>query len=57
MKSDEKDKKWNLKFKNIFSQKILSSTWEKEGMEVSLSIIISNLFIIIFIYKDNFQKR
>ena len=57
MKSDEKNKKWNQKFKNIFSQRILSSTWEKEGMEVSLSNIISNSFIINFIYKDNFQKR
>jgi hypothetical protein len=57
MKSDEKNKKWNQKFKNIFSQRILSSTWEKEGMEVSLSNIISNSFTINFIYKDNFQKR
>ena len=57
MKSDEKNKKWNQKFKNIFSPKILSSTWEKEGMEVSLSNIISNSFTINFIYKDNFQKR
>jgi hypothetical protein len=57
MKSDDKNKKWNQKFKNIFSPKILSSTWEKEGMEVSLSIVIINLKIIIFIYKDNFQKR
>ena len=57
MKSDEKNKKWNQKFKNIFSPKILSSTWEREGMEVSLSFVIINLKIIIFIYKDNFQKR
>jgi len=57
MKSDDKNKKWNQKFKNIFSPKILSSTWEKEGMEVSLSFVIIKLKIIIFIYKDNFQKR
>ena len=35
MKSDEKNKKINQKFKNVFSQKVLSATWEKEGMEVS----------------------
>ena len=33
--SDEKTKKLNQKFKNVFNQKILSSTWEKEGIEVS----------------------
>ena len=57
MKSDEKNKKWNQKFKNIFNQKILSSTWEKEGMEVSIILLIIYNLIIIFIYKDNFQKR
>jgi hypothetical protein len=31
---EEKNKKFNQKFKNIFSQSILSSKWEKEGMEV-----------------------
>ena len=31
----EKEKKFKQKFKNIFDQKILSATWEKEGMEVS----------------------
>jgi hypothetical protein len=49
MTSEEKKKKWNQKFKNIFSPNILSATWEKEGMEVSKNKII--------IYKDNFQKR
>jgi len=34
-KDDEKNKKFNQKFKNIFIQSILSSKWEKEGMEVS----------------------
>ena len=32
---EEKNKKFNQKFKNIFSQSILSSKWEKEGIEVS----------------------
>ena len=35
MKNNEKNKKLNQKFKNVFNQKILSATWEKEGMEVS----------------------
>jgi hypothetical protein len=35
MKNDEKTKKLNQKFKNVFNPKILSATWEKEGMEVS----------------------
>ena len=35
MSKDEKDKKFKQKFKNIFEPKILNSTWEKEGMEVS----------------------
>jgi hypothetical protein len=30
----DKDKKFKQKFKNIFDPKILSATWEKEGMEV-----------------------
>jgi len=34
-KDEEKNRKFNQKFKNIFSQSILSSKWEKEGMEVS----------------------
>jgi hypothetical protein len=33
---DEKNKKLNQKFKNVFSPNILSATWEKEGMEVSI---------------------
>ena len=37
MKNDDKNKKWNQIFKNIFNQNILSATWEKEGMEVSNS--------------------
>ena len=36
MKNEEKIKKINQKFKNIFSQNVLSATWEKEGMEVSI---------------------
>jgi len=32
---EEKNKKFSQKFKNIFSQSILSSKWEKEGIEVS----------------------
>ena len=34
-KDEEKNKKFNQKFKNIFSQSILSSKWEKEDMEIS----------------------
>ena len=49
MSNDEKSKKLNQKFKNVFSPKTLSATWEKDGMEVSKNKII--------IYKDNFQKR
>jgi hypothetical protein len=38
MSKQDKDKykKFKQKFKNIFDQKILSATWEKEGMEVRL---------------------
>ena len=53
MANIEKDKKFKQKFKNIFPPKILSATWEREGMEVSNHK--NNL--IIFYYKDNFQKR
>ena len=42
MSKEEKNKKWNKIFKNTFSQKILSSSWEKEGMEVRNSINILN---------------
>ena len=49
----DKDKKFRQKFKNIFSPKILSATWEKEGMEVSSR---KNNFSNIY-NKDNFQKR
>ena len=35
MSKQDKDKKFKQKFKNIFNAKILSATWEKEGMEVS----------------------
>ena len=52
MNDEEKNKKLNQKFKNIYSPKILSASWEKDGMEVS-NIIIKYIFII----KDNFQKR
>ena len=47
-----KDKKFKLKFKNIFEPKILSSTWDREGMEVSVKIIFN-----ILNNKDNIQKR
>ena len=49
----EKEKKFKLKFKNIYDQKILSANWEREGMEVSYAKFN---YIIIF-NKDNFQKR
>ena len=42
-KGKEKDRKFKLKFKNIFEPKILSSSWENEGMEVSVNYIF-NLF-------------
>ena len=35
MSNEERNKKINEKFKNIFSQSILSSKWDKEGVEVS----------------------
>ena len=35
MANIERDKKFKQKFKNIFPPKILSATWEREGMEVS----------------------
>jgi hypothetical protein len=43
----EKEKKFKQKFKNIFDQKILSATWEKEGMEVSYNNKI-NIYIIYY---------
>ena len=49
----EKEKKFKLKFKNIFEPKILSSSWDREGMEVSYA----KLNYIIIFKKDNFQKR
>jgi hypothetical protein len=52
MSNDEKSKKLNQKFKNVFSPKTLSATWEKDGMEVSILIIKYNYYI-----KDYFQKR
>ena len=48
---DEKNKKLNQKFKNVFSPNILSATWEKEGMEVSINIIN------IFHYCNYYNKR
>jgi len=53
MSNAEKDKKFKQKFKNIFNPKILSATWEKEGMEVRF--YKNNLFK--FYNEDNFQKR
>ena len=41
-KVEEKNKKFNQRFKNIFSQSILSSKWEKEGIEVRNSIYYYN---------------
>ena len=45
MSNDEKNKKLNQKFKNVFSHKILSATWEKDGIEVSILIIKHNYYI------------
>ena len=52
-KEKEKAQKFKQKFKNIFEPKILSSTWEREGMEVS----IKNIYNSKFNNKDNIQKR
>ena len=52
MSNEEKNKNLKQKFKNIYGPKILSATWEKDGMEVSNITIKYN-----FIIKDNFQKR
>ncbi len=52
MSKQDKDKKFKQKFKNIFEPKILSSTWDREGMEVSVKIIFN-----ILNNKDNIQKR
>jgi hypothetical protein len=38
MTKEERNKKMNEKFKNIFSKDILSSKWDKEGVEVSCII-------------------
>ena len=38
MANKERNKKINEKFKNIFDKNILSSKWDKEGVEVSLII-------------------
>ena len=35
MESKAENKKWNKIFKNVFTPKVISSTWKKEGMEVS----------------------
>ena len=35
MANKERNKKINEKFKNIFDKNILSSKWDKEGVEVS----------------------
>ena len=43
MKNEEKNNKLNQKLKTVFSQKVLSATWEKEGMEVS-NIFHKHLF-------------
>ena len=53
MSNIEKDKKFKLKFKNIFDSEILKATWEKDGMEVSFHLV--NFYIIN--KKDNIQKR
>ena len=42
-KEKEKDRKFRQKFKNIFEPKILSSSWDREGMEVSVKNIF-NIF-------------
>jgi len=38
MSNKERNKKINEKFKNIFDKSILSSNWDKEGVEVSFII-------------------
>jgi hypothetical protein len=53
MTDQERIKKINQKFKNIFSENILSSTWDKEGVEVSCIIIR----YIILLNIVNLQKR
>ena len=35
MTDQERIRKMNQKFKNIYKENILSSTWDKEGVEVS----------------------
>lgn len=40
MKQVDKDKVWKKKFKNILSSKILNASWEKEGLEVRIILII-----------------
>ena len=44
---EAKRNKFKQKFKNIFDQKILSATWEKEGTEVSYNNKI-NIYIIYY---------
>ena len=52
MESKEEIKKWNKKFKNVFTPKVISSTWKKEGMEVSnINIKFTQKNII---FKDSF---
>ncbi len=56
MKNDEKNKKLNQKLKTGFSQKVLSTTWEKEGMEVS-NIFHKYLFISLQLYFKIILKK
>jgi hypothetical protein len=53
MTDQERIKNMNQKFKNIYSESILSSTWDKEGVEVSYFIFK----YIILLNKVNIQKR
>jgi hypothetical protein len=53
MTDQERIKKINQKFKGIFTENILSSTWDKEGVEVSCIIIR----YIILLNIANLQKR
>jgi hypothetical protein len=53
MTDQERIRKMNQKFKNIYKENILSSTWDKEGVEVSYFIIR----YIILLNKANLQKR
>ena len=52
MSKDDKNKKLNQQFKTVYGSKIVSATWERDGMEVSnISLEYNNKIT------DHFQKR